>query len=131
MTSEAKDTVVPGLGVSPRYVLRTCGTEWGRKLIRPTLWVDIARRRIEKCRAEGSVIVVDDIRFEDELALIQELGGFTVRVVRPDAPDVGDHASEGRLEDRTFDYHVMNDGSLSLLREKADALAFAAYGWAP
>src|SRR5690606_32540033 len=33
-----KEEPLPWLGVSPRYMMQTLGTEWGRTMIHPDIW---------------------------------------------------------------------------------------------
>lgn len=79
---DLKDTPLPELGgKSPRYVMQTIGTQWGRDLIAPDFWVDIARRKIAMLLESGCDVAVDDVRFENEAAAIRALGGRVVAVV--------------------------------------------------
>lgn len=67
-------TVLLG-GKTPREAMQTLGTEWGRNLVHPDLWVeqwtDAAREHLGARRR----VVVDDVRFENEVRAIEELGG--------------------------------------------------------
>lgn len=95
--------------LSPRIMLQTLGTEWGRTLS-PDVWVNAMIRSAKKILGEdGSMIpykydpaagpvklssrkgfqlptgvVVSDIRFENEFKRIHEVGGAVMRVIRPD-----------------------------------------------
>jgi hypothetical protein len=109
---DLKELPIPGLGVSPRYLFQTLGTEWGRTLVHPKLWTMIA---VNRCRAEldkGYSVVVDDMRFPNEYEALKEAGGMTVRVVRPGVVNPGGHVSEGLLDDTLFDLEVVNSGTL-------------------
>lgn len=78
---------------SPTYAMQTLGTEWGRELISPTLWVDAWKRRAEKLMAEGFVPINDSVRFDNEAQIIRDRGGVVVRLFgRGDLP--ADHVSE-------------------------------------
>ena len=46
---------IPELGVTMRHLLQTLGTEWGRKLIDPFIWVNIAADRIAKVLDEVKI----------------------------------------------------------------------------
>ncbi|UJX45767.1 hypothetical protein [Xanthobacter sp. YC-JY1] len=129
LTGPAKDDPIPGLGTTPRRILQTLGTEWGRETVSPTLWVDIARLKAERALLRGEAVVFDDVRFENEFDLIRELGGHVVKIVRPDAPETEEHASNGRLDSRRFDYTLINDGSLDMLREKAGVIGMSFLRW--
>lgn len=45
--SPRKETPIPDLGnKSPRQMMQTLGTEWGRDLIDSDLWIKVARREL-------------------------------------------------------------------------------------
>lgn len=86
-----KERPIDWLGVTPRWIMQTLGTDWGRKLIHPDLWVNMAKARIEQTIGN---IVVDDCRFENEAQVIRDLGGKVVGIRRDGTASVGDHESE-------------------------------------
>lgn len=72
-------------GRSPRYAMQTLGTDWGRRMISPHIWADALNRRLEVLIGQGvEAIVIDDLRFPEDFAVISQLEGVIVRVVRPD-----------------------------------------------
>lgn len=102
---------------SPRYVMQTLGTEWGRETLGDTIWVDAALNR-----ASNSTLptIITDVRFPNEAAAIREAGGVVVRVVRPDAePDTGDvlHPSEAGVAGIEPDHVLHNTCSRSQFQE--------------
>ena len=108
-------------GKSPRDLLRTLGTEWGRQLVREDLWVWRARQRIEEAAATGAaVIAVCDVRFPNEAAFLRGLGGQIWWVDRPGMAQ-GEHASDRALTAADADRVIRNDGSLEQLRWKVEA----------
>lgn len=120
---------IPVLDVTLRFLLQTIGTSWGRETIHPDLWVLIAKHTARRHRASYTTII-DDLRFENEYAMIKKQGGLLVRIERPDAPVSGNfwHKSEARLEHLPFDVTLRNTGSLLDLRSQVAALAFGQYG---
>jgi hypothetical protein len=108
-------------GKTPRHAMQTLGTEWGRNLISPTLWVGAWSSRA----ATGSV-VCDDCRFPNEAAAVRALDGIVVRVVRPGLACTGGHASEAHQDGIKPDAVLWNDetddGSLGQLYSRVDAL---------
>ena len=72
-----KETVDPEFGVNPRRALQTLGTEWGRDLIHPDLWVLSMRKFI---LASEKPVIVTDVRFENEAQLIRALGGKLIHI---------------------------------------------------
>jgi len=102
-------------GKTPRFAMQTLGTEWGRELIGRSLWVNAWKR---KALAYGTAsIVADDVRFEEEVRLIQSLGGTVVFVERPGHATMSNHVSErfAFTPDQTW----RNEGSIEEWRDKA------------
>lgn len=85
-------------GKTPRHAMVTLGTEWGRQLIGEDLWANVLQRKIESLSRlygpEQTKIVVDDCRFLNEAAMIQEMGGKIINVRRPGVVAKVDHPSE-------------------------------------
>lgn len=109
LDGDLKHEPIPALGnQTPRRILQTLGTEWGRDLIARDLWTSILLRRAEAMRASGVGVVVDDMRFPNEAHLIRSMGGVLVRIIRPDARASGAHASEGALDTLRFDLTLTN-----------------------
>lgn len=101
-------------GHSPRHAMQTLGTEWGRNMIGENVWVTAWTARVHKMLMEGKRIVVDDCRFENELAAVKALGGKSVLINRPGLAPIGTHVSENGLTS-VMDETVTNDGSPMLL----------------
>jgi hypothetical protein len=100
-------------GVSPRRLMQTLGTEWGRNLIHPDLWLLLADQKITQC---GENMVVTDVRFENEAAWVRWYGGVVIHVVRPDATPVEQHISEAGINNHIDDMSICNDGTLEELK---------------
>lgn len=98
---EAPDDLLEGR--TPRHAMQTLGTEWGRELIAPTLWISAWSRGAAVRIAAGERLVVDDARFENEAAAVRSLGGVVVELVGRGAWG-GSHKSEaGVRPDFTID----------------------------
>lgn len=79
-----KHLELPEIGVTSRYLQQTLGTEWGRQTIDPNIWLTAWAWRAWRAIKNGCRgIVVDDMRFRNELELVRRLGGVTVFVDRP------------------------------------------------
>jgi hypothetical protein len=113
-----KEAIIPELGVSARHMMQTLGTEWGRACIHPDFWVMIARAETQRIMVYGGSVVIDDVRFPNEAAMIRNLGGELWRIERPGIAYSGDHSSEGGLEGITPDRVIVNDGTIDQLKEK-------------
>lgn len=111
---ENKETVIPDFNASPRRLMQTLGTEWGRQLIHPDLWLNLAHQKLEQC-VDG--MVVSDVRFENEATWVRNQGGVIIHVRRDSAPFVEKHTSEhGIMMYHAKDYLLNNDGTLEDLR---------------
>lgn len=108
-----KEDVIPALGVSPRRMMQTLGTEWGRNLINPDLWLVMAHQRLLR---NGPGMVISDVRFENEAAWIRKHGGRIIHVIRPEAKAVEVHASEDGIEMLDTDAQLFNSGTLEELQ---------------
>jgi hypothetical protein len=116
---DLKEMPVPFLnGRSPRYAMQTLGTEWGRELIHPDLWIDIACERITTARRRGANVVVDDCRFPNEAAMLADLGARFIRIEGRGGIGTA-HASEQGVEN--CDAVVLNTGSVAVFREAVRA----------
>ncbi len=124
-----------GNALTPRLVLQTLGTEFGRKL-KPTLWADYAIRRARTLlEGDKNFVVISDGRFRNELLQVKACNGTCIRIERPQdkasatattAAGISGHASETEQKDipnHFFDWIIQNDGSLDNLEEKATDIA--------
>lgn len=98
-----------------RRLLQVIGTEAVRNIIGPDTWVELARKKI--CDSTNSVVVTD-VRFANEAAMIAGLGGALVRIMRPGCGPVNDHPSDALVHSLTVDTVIMNDGSLEELQAR-------------
>lgn len=123
-------------GRTPRYAMQTLGTEWGRDLISPDLWVNSWIKRAKTIMSDGGKVVVDDLRFPNEEEIIRRLGGNIVEIhdARPCQADTGkSHCSEGMPispDARIFNYHdgkwrLRDDLELLLLISRGKQHLFA------
>lgn len=104
-------------GKSPRYAMQTLGQEWGRELISPTLWVSAWSEAVALAWSKGLNVVVDDCRYPNEAAAINQLGGRVFMIVRGDAELVDTEHESERFE-FTPDGVILNEGSIHDLRDK-------------
>lgn len=116
----SKNTPVPFLdgSVTPRIMMQTLGTEWGRSLM-PDLWLRVWKNELDH---DARAVCVPDVRFDNEADLIRELGGLIVHIVRKPTADmlaVPAHASEAGITRHKSDIIFRNDRGI----EKMAALA--------
>lgn len=108
-----KEVPIDWLGKSPRQLMQTLGTEWGRGLIHEDLWLMLAERKIETIRASGFHAVVTDCRFENEAARIRANGGVVWHIKRGEARSVNTHVSEAGIAFQPGDKIIDNNGTIS------------------
>jgi hypothetical protein len=113
---DVKDQPIAGLGVSYRKLAQTLGTEWGRA-IHPEFWLILGSREWHALSPDFRGMVISDVRFENEAALVRDAGGIVIHIAgpsrRPIAIDGAVHASEGGVERVQDDVVVTNTGSLT------------------
>jgi len=103
-TDESKCRLLP-CGRSARELMQLVGTDYFRS-IDPYCWVRTYRRRIKQISMSlfnlalfdsAPVVVTGDVRFENEVECIQQLGGHVIRLTRCPFPD-DKHESETALD---------------------------------
>lgn len=101
-------------GKTPRELMQSLGTEWGRDLVDPDIWINLLCNRISL--TEKSVI--SDVRFPNEVAKLRDQGGVLVQIYRPSISNNDSHSSENLLTSHHFDDVIVNDGTLDELYDK-------------
>lgn len=126
-----KEKVIPGLGVSIRTLAETLGTEWGRQVIGPNIWTDMAHRWLEY-RVKGlvDVMIFTDIRYQNEADFVKKEGGKIIEVSVPqDQPaskprqcvgGVDGHSSKNGIAPAQCDAFIVNRSTLDALRADAE-----------
>lgn len=106
--------------LTPRLLMQTVGTEWGRSLD-PDLWVLSFMYRKQPL---GLNVVVHDVRFENEASAIRNAGGLMIHVQRNIVHD-DNHASEAGVGVRfdLGDLLIRNNESIEGLIDRAAAIA--------
>lgn len=111
-----KEQTVDWIGQSPRRLLQTLGTEWGRQVVGQDIWVKICLRRAAVSLGAGFArVVIPDVRFNNEATEIRRAGGIVVSVERPIGCVSGDamrHPSEGGVSAVLVSRIIVNRGSL-------------------
>lgn len=118
---EKKEAPIPWLGKSPRQILQTLGTEWGRQMIHEDIWIMLCMNR---CFGVANVVITD-VRFDNEAEAIRQNGGVLVKIVRSAAGlggDTGRHASESGVSEHLIHERLRNDGTIDDLAAEVNAL---------
>ena len=87
--------------------MQILGTEFGRELVSPNIWVRALEKRID----DGKNYVIDDVRFPNEAAMIHSHGGKVVRIYRPSQEEAAakdKHVSESGLDSEQIDCELRN-----------------------
>ena len=116
LVKNSKEQKIAGIGVTPRQMMQTLGTEWGRACVHPDLWVMIAESEAKNWLRSVNV-TFDDVRFPNEVDMIRRLGGELWLVDRPGVVYEGSHASECALVDIIPDSIIKNFGDLRQLQK--------------
>lgn len=106
------------LGKTPRHVMQTLGTEWGRNLIGGNIWVDATMANA----AQHNNVVITDVRFLNEAKAVKDAGGILVKIKRPG--NIGDgHESESYIDQMEVDYTIKNDSTIESLQQRMASIA--------
>lgn len=105
-------------GQTPRHLMQTLGTDWGRRKVYFGLWVDAWRNDVGRMSGD---IVVDDVRFPNEAQAIKDMGGELWRVFRPGVGMMV-HPSETATGEITEDCLINNATGIKQLYNSVDTL---------
>lgn len=101
--------------LTPRLLLQLLGTEAGRRIIHPDIWVNATMTNFDAFANR----IITDCRFPNEADAIKDRGGINIRVNRLSNKESVDlHESEIALDNYAFDYVVDNNGTIEELIEK-------------
>jgi hypothetical protein len=135
--------------LTPRLLLQLLGTEWGRNIIHPNIWVNTLMSEYisldcknvcakldnvgHECMDKSSCVynpnwIITDVRFPNELEAVKEKKGISIRVNRDRKGFTNQkllaelHPSETALNNAEFDYVIDNNGSISDLIDKVQEI---------
>lgn len=117
-----KEAEIPDFGCSPRFLFQTLGTQWGREIVHPDVWLIVAGRTMQWFKDEykrtGAFwrgTVFSDVRFDNEAEWIRQQGGVVIHIDRRQAPAVLAHESEAGVKFMGNDIRVPNHGTIEEL----------------
>ena len=117
--SMLKATPLLEWGLTPREILQTLGTECMRDHFGNDFWIKALNHEIETLSTPD--IVIDDVRFPEEVALVHRLGGKLIRIIRPNNPYLIPTTHRSEQVDRSKKYaKVINNGTIETLYDKID-----------
>jgi len=118
-----KERELAGVGRSPREMVQTLGTEWGRNMMRQDFWLLLALPEIEALRRSGVPgVVASDVRFENEAEFLRAQGGQIWHIWRLGVKPVREHVSEAGLIPADADRGIVNDGTIEAMFQRVDKL---------
>ena len=118
---------------TPRLLMQLLGTECGREILHPNIWVNSVfsdyKRKPKERPINGMVTsnigaaypnwIITDVRFPNEADAIKQRDGIIIRVNSERCNNNDNHPSEIALDKyMNFDYIISNDGSIEQLIEK-------------
>ena len=104
--------------ITPRIMMQTLGTEWGRSLL-PDLWLRVWQHELND---QAHCVCVPDVRFDNEAELIRDLGGTIIHIQRKPTADmraVPAHASEAGIICVNGDIIFRNDRGIEKMTRLA------------
>lgn len=119
-----KETIDPEWGLTPRQMLQLVGTDALRKVVHDDFWVIPMKRKLKEHIRNQRHVVISDVRFMNEIKMIQALDGKVIKVDRLNPDKINGfekHSSEVELETfDNWDLSVDNNGTLEELYKKTD-----------
>lgn len=121
----------PGSQFTPRRALQFVGTDLFRNQVDPDIWVKIAENKLTQEQEEGTIVIVTDVRFENEMNMLRRLGAKLWFVSR-EIKSFSSHASEAFVQNLQmnpehrnglFDYEIENDADLNTLQDTVQSAA--------
>lgn len=118
---EIREQIDERYGCTPRHMMQTLGTEWGRNCIDQDIWVKVMKAHLEKI---GGTFVIPDIRFDNEADLVREYGHM-IHIKGRDTGIDTTHTSEHGVDILGKDFLVYNTSVLSEYKFQIDRVLTA------
>ena len=117
--TDAKERVDPRWNLTPRQMFQQVGTDYVRQQLDPDFWLKHFELWYQQHRLSNHVIIVPDVRFQNEVDLIHKLGGKVVFINRPAVHTLDSHESEvAALNLQHLDYSINNCSTIDKFHEK-------------
>jgi len=108
-------------GFTPRTLMQTIGTEWGREVMHEDFWITLALHRINTAIKKGYGVVYDDLRYENEANMVRAFGGAVVGIRgRKTLLDDTSAAHASETQHPEPDFWIENDGAEEKLHAAVD-----------
>lgn len=90
------------VGMTPRKMLQLLGTDYGRKMIHPNMWVNTL---MNQYNPHKDFWLITDTRFPNEVRAVKQKDGFNIRINRKWIPYPGDFVKSIHFEGQ----HVVDE----------------------
>jgi len=128
--------------LTPRKIMQLLGTDAGRHIIHPQIWVSSLMSGYKDKGCYGRDLhttqdndrwiskfpnwIITDTRFPNELKAVKDRSGITIMIRREETDHLsGDHASETALDNAEFDHVISNNGTIEdLIKVVKDILQY-------
>lgn len=122
LSGSRKNDECPRYGLTPREIMQTLGTDWGRDMIGRDVWV-----KSMEARMGSTPTVISDVRFQNEADFVRERG-ILVHIYGRYSLDNNQHVSEAGVRMMPGDLSVSNEGSLNDLYGRLEDAIIHSYG---
>ena len=121
-------------GISPRRAMQFIGTDVMREYATQKLfphmngnyWLKRTEAEIEKLRMEHEKnidIIVADLRFQNEVDWVNNLGGVVIKIERPSVINKDEHISEKDIDNiNHYKHFILNDTNVKDYYTKIDTI---------
>ena len=107
---KSKDEVDRRYGRTPRHLMQLLGTDWIRDQISDSFWID---KLMRKCAMCSKSVVINDVRFPNEVEAVHRLGGHVIGILRTGCDSTVDSHKSENFEDLDLDIYIYNDSTKS------------------
>ncbi len=108
--------------VSVRRILQWWGTEY-RRAEDHDYWTKAWEKKLLEYDLDNIHVLVDDVRFVNELEIIKKHSGTFIKIERPGFNGANNHSSENSLDHyRDWNLVIQNDGSLEQFKQQTEDL---------
>ncbi len=95
-----------------RLVLQGYGTDIIRELVDEDYWVNKVREEVLKYKDTNTLVILTDVRLPNEVSLVGEFDGYSIRVIRPDQEENDLHISECALDSFKTNLSIDNPSNM-------------------
>ena len=116
-----KELINPKFNASPRELMQWLGTDIMREEFNKkfnysgSIWIDSVKDKVKTLLDKNKDVVIDDVRFQNEVDMIHSLGGIVINLRNYLDNTLNNSTSTHSSENQklTFNYEFVNDKSYS------------------